>query len=106
MIFLFLLPLYLAAVIYMLVRFFHWLKHCHHRLAWKRVKIPFTVVYIAMAFSPILAFFLPKSSFAVIVRRLSTYWIGVLMYSAIAVGVFEILRNIAKHTKLKNTRLF
>ena len=106
MIFLFLLPLYLAAVIYMLVRFFHWLKHCHHRLAWKRVKIPFTVVYIAMAFSPILAFFLPKSSFAVIVRRLSTYWIGVLMYSAIAVGVFEILRIIAKHTKLKNTRLF
>ena len=29
MIFLFLLPLYLAVVIYMLVRFFHWLKHCY-----------------------------------------------------------------------------
>ena len=106
MIFLFLFPLYLAAVIYMLVRFFHWLKHCNHRLAWKRVKIPFTVVYIAMALSPFLAFFLPKSDFAVIVRRISTYWTGVLIYSAIAVVVFEILRIIAKHTKLKNTKLF
>ncbi len=106
MIFLFLFPLYLAAVIYMLVRFFHWLKHCNHRLAWKRVKIPFTVVYIALALSPILAFFLPKSDFAVIVRRVSTYWLGVLIYSAIAVGVFELLRIIAKHTKLKNTKLF
>ena len=106
MIFLFLLPLYLAAVIYMLVRFFHWLRHCNHRLAWKRVKIPFTVVYIAASLSPMLAFFLPKSSFAVIVRRVSTYWMGVMMYSAIAVGIFEILRIIAKHTKLKNTKLF
>ena len=106
MIFLFLLPPYLAAVIYMLVRFFHWLKNCHHRLAWKRVKIPFTVVYIAFALSPLLAFFLPKSPFAVVVRRASTYWIGVLMYSAMAVAVFEILRIIAKHTKLRNTKLF
>lgn len=106
MIFLFLLPPYLAVVIYMLVRFFHWLKNCHHRLAWKRVKIPFTVVYILLALSPIVAFFLPKSSFAVIVRRVSTYWMGVLLYSAIAVGVLELLRLIAKHTKLRNTKLF
>ncbi len=106
MIFLFLLPLYLAAVIYMLVRFFHWLKHCNHRFNWKRFKIPFTVVYISVSLSPLLAFFLPKSAFAVIVRRISTYWMGVLMYSAIAVGIFEILRIIAKHTKLKNTKLF
>ncbi len=106
MIFLFLLPMYLAAVVYLLVRFFHWLKNCNHRFNWKRFKIPFTVVYIVLALSPLLAFFLPKSSFAVIVRRVSTYWIGVLMYSAIAVGVFELLRIIAKHTKLKNTKLF
>lgn len=106
MIFLFLLPPYMAAVIYMLVRFFHWLKNCNRRFNWKRFKIPFTVVYIALALSPLLAFFLPKSTFAVHVRRVSTYWIGVLMYSAIAVGVFEILRIIAKHTKLKNTKLF
>lgn len=106
MIFLFLLPPYLAVVIYMLVRFFHWLKNCNHRFNWKRFKIPFTVAYIAVALSPLLAFVLPKSAFAVVVRRISTYWMGVLMYSAIAVAVFEILRLIAKHTKLKNTKLF
>lgn len=106
MIFLFLLPLYLLIIIYMLIRFFNWLKNCNRRFNWKRFKIPFTVVYIALALSPLLAFLLPKSAFAVIVRRVSTYWMGMLLYSAIAIGIFEILRLIAKHTKLKNTRLF
>ena len=106
MIFLFLLPPYLAVTIYLLIRFFHWLKNCNHRLAWKRFKIPFTVVYIALALSPLLAFVLPKSLFAIVVRRISTYWMGVLLYSVIAVGVFEVLHLIAKHTKLKNTKLF
>ena len=106
MIFLFLLPPYLAVTIYLLIRFFHWLKNCNHRLAWKRFKIPFTVVYIALALSPLLAFVLPRNLFSIVVRRISTYWMGVLLYSVIAVGVFEVLHLIAKHTKLKNTKLF
>lgn len=102
----FLLPPYLAVVIYLLIRFLYWLKHCNHRFDWKRFKIPFTVLYIATALSPLLAFVLPKSLFAVIVRRVSTYWIGVLIYSMMGVVLFEILRFIAKRTKLKNTKLF
>lgn len=106
MIFLFLLPFYIAVAGYMLLRFFYWLKHFNHRLNWKRFKIPFAVVYLALALSPLLAFILPKSAFAIWVRRISTYWQGIMLYSLMFIALFDVLRLIAKHTKLKNTFLF
>lgn len=106
MIFLFLLPFYLGVSSYMMFRFFYWMKHCNHRFNWLRFKVPFAVLYLFMALSPIIAFLLPKSAFAIIIRRISTYWIGIMLYSLLYVVLFDLLRLIAKHTKLKNTLLF
>lgn len=106
MIFLFLLPFYLGVSSYMMFRFFYWMKHCNHRFNWLRFKVPFAVLYLFMAFSPVIAFLLPKSAFAIIIRRISTYWIGIMLYSLLYVVLFDLLRLIAKHTKLKNTLLF
>lgn len=106
MIFLFLLPFYLGVSSYMMFRFFYWMKHCNHRFNWLRFKVPFAVVYLFMALSPVIAFLLPKSAVAIVIRRLSTYWIGITLYSLLYVVLFDLLRLIAKHTKLKNTLLF
>lgn len=106
MIFLFLLPFYLGVSSYMMFRFFYWMKHCNHRFNWLRFKVPFAVVYLFMALSPVIAFLLPKSAVAIVIRRISTYWIGIMLYSLLYVVLFDLLRLIAKHTKLKNTRLF
>lgn len=106
MIFLFLLPFYLGVSSYMMFRFFYWMKHCNHRFNWLRFKVPFAVVYLFMALSPVIAFLLPKSSVAIVIRRISTYWIGIMLYSLLYVVLFDLLRLIAKHTKLKNTLLF
>ena len=106
MIFLFLLPFYLGVSSYMMFRFFYWMKHCNHRFNWLRFKVPFAVVYLFMALSPVIAFLLPKSAVAIVIRRMSTYWIGILLYSLLYVVLFDLLRLIAKHTKLKNTLLF
>lgn len=106
MIFLFLLPFYLGVSSYMMFRFFYWMKHCNHRFNWLRFKVPFAVVYLFMALSPVIAFLLPKSAVAIVIRRLSTYWIGIMLYSLLYVVLFDLLRLIAKHTKLKNTLLF
>ena len=106
MIFLFLLPFYLGVSSYMMFRFFYWMKHCNHRFNWLRFKVPFAVVYIFMALSPVIAFLLPKSAVAIVIRRISTYWIGIMLYSLLYVVLFDLLRLIAKHTKLKNTLLF
>lgn len=106
MIFLFLLPFYLGVSSYMMFRFFYWMKHCNHRFNWLRFKVPFAVVYLFMALSPVIAFLLPKSVVAIVIRRISTYWIGIMLYSLLYVVLFDLLRLIAKHTKLKNTLLF
>lgn len=106
MIFLFLLPFYLGVSSYMMFRFFYWTKHCNHRFNWLRFKVPFAVVYLFMALSPVIAFLLPKSAVAIVIRRISTYWIGIMLYSLLYVVLFDLLRLIAKHTKLKNTLLF
>lgn len=106
MIFLFLLPFYLGVSSYMMFRFFYWMKHCNHRFYWLRFKVPFAVVYLFMALSPVIAFLLPKSAVAIVIRRISTYWIGIMLYSLLYVVLFDLLRLIAKHTKLKNTLLF
>ena len=106
MIFLFLLPFYLGVSSYMMFRFFYWMKHCNHRFNWLRFKVPFAVVYLFMALSPVIAFLLPKSAVAIVIRRISTYWIGIMLYSLLYVVLFDLLRLITKHTKLKNTLLF
>lgn len=106
MIFLFLLPFYLGVSSYMMFRFFYWMKHCNHRFNWLRFKVPFAVVYLFMALSPVIAFLLPKSAVAIVIRRISTYWIGIMLYSLLYVVLFDLLRLIAKHTKLKNTLIF
>lgn len=106
MIFLFLLPFYLGVSSYMMFRFFYWMKHCNHRFNWLRFKVPFAVVYLFMALLPVIAFLLPKSAVAIVIRRISTYWIGIMLYSLLYVVLFDLLRLIAKHTKLKNTLLF
>lgn len=106
MIFLFLLPFYLGVSAYMMFRFFYWMKHCNHRLNWLRFKVPFAIIYLFMALSPVTAFLLPKSAVAIVIRRISTYWIGIMLYSLLYVVLFDLLRLIAKHTKLKNTLLF
>lgn len=106
MIFLFLLPFYLGVSSYTMFRFFYWMKHCNHRFNWLRFKVPFAVVYLFMALSPVIAFLLPKSAVAIVIRRISTYWIGIMLYSLLYVVLFDLLRLIAKHTKLKNTLLF
>lgn len=106
MIFLFLLPFYLGVSSYMMFRFFYWMKHCNHRFNWLRFKVPFAVVYLFMALSPVIAFLLPKSAVAIVIRRISTYWIGIMLYSLLYVVLFDLLRLIAKHTELKNTLLF
>lgn len=105
MIFLFLLPFYLGVSSYMMFRFFYWMKHCNHRFNWLRFKVPFAVVYLFMALSPVIAFLLPKSAVAIVIRRISILDRHYALL-ALVCGAFDLLRLIAKHTKLKNTLLF
>lgn len=106
MVFLFLVPLYIAVSLYMLLRIFHWTKHCNAILDKRRFMIPVGIVFFACALSPILAFILPKSAVAIIIRRLSTYWMGIMFYSLLFILLGDLLRLIIKSTPLRNHRIF
>lgn len=106
MLFLFLLPFYLTVGFYLLIRVFHWTSSFAKPLNAKRFKIPVGIVFNICFISPIFASLLPKNSFTIWVRRLSTYWLGVMLYMIMAVAVIDIIRFIIKHTKLKNSFLF
>lgn len=106
LIFLFLLPLYLAGVIYMLLRFFYWVKNCHHVFNWMPFKIPVAIWFSASSLTPLIVLLLPKNAVTIVIRRYSTYWIGILLYLLMFIALFDLIRLIARHTKLKNTMLF
>ncbi len=106
MIFLFLLPMYLAAVVYMILRFLYWVKNCHHVFDWKPFKYPLAVWFAVSSVTPLIAVVLPKNTVTIVIRRYSTYWIGILLYLLMFIALFDLIRLIAKHTKLKDTKLF
>lgn len=106
MIFLYLLPFYLAIGGYLLFRVFHWTFSFAKPLNAKRFKIPFGIVYSICLLSPLFATLLPKCLVTIWIRRLSTYWLGVMLYMLVAVLLIDIIRFILKHTRLKKSFLF
>lgn len=106
MIFLFLVPLYFAVNFYMLLRIFHWVKNCTAILDKRRFMLPVGILFFLCALSPILAFLLPKFTLSIYIRRFSTYWIGIMLYSLIFIAIGDLLRLIIKRTRLKNHRIF
>lgn len=106
MIFLLLLPGYLLVNLYISFRLMHWFRSLWKKLGGRIFSVSVTVLYFALALSPVLAFVLPRSGFAIAVRRISTYWMGILLYFLSALLIADLIRLIVSRTRLKNTRLF
>ena len=106
MIFLYLFPFYLAVGAYLLFRIFHWTLAFAKPLNVLWFKISFGVVFFFCLLSPIFANLLPKCKFTIFIRRLSTYWLGVMCFMVMALTIIDIVRLILKHTRLKDSVLF
>lgn len=105
MIFLFLVPLYFAANLYMLLRIFHWTKNCTAILDKRRFMIPVGIIFFLCALSPITAFLLPKFGLSILIRRFSTFWTGVMLYSLMFIVLGDLIRLIIKRTPLRKKRI-
>lgn len=106
MIFLLLLPGYVLVNYYITLRLRYWFKNLSPRLGGRASAVTITVIFFAMAMSPAAALLLPRSGFAIAVRRFSAYWMGILLYFLSALLIAELLRFIMLHTKLRDTGLF
>lgn len=89
-------PFYLPLCWYLWRRAIRWMGCCHHVFEHKAVQIGMFVVYVFLALSIVIAFFLPHSDFQRFLKLISNYWLGILLYIMLTVVVADLLRLILK----------
>ena len=101
MIAIYLAPLYLLVCAYILFRSIHWIRVLHAVFQNVWVCRGIGLVYLFVVFSILIAFMAPDSGFRRFMKLLSNYWLGVLVYAIMALGIDDGVRLIIKYP-LKN----
>lgn len=92
MIAVFIAPFYLGACLYILIRLLKSLGYCHNVFKSRGFRIPISIIYAFFAFSPLIAFFLPKATqIRRIVQLIGSYWFGVMMYTLLIVAISQLI---------------
>lgn len=88
MIALFLIPIYIAANIYIYAKFLKWTRACHGFCHTKTFRTLSMTVYGILALSPALAFLFDEGTkIQRILQVMSNFWVGVFLYIAMALAV-------------------
>lgn len=84
-------PVYIIANSYLLTRIHRWLGACSplFRKIWMRVGI--SLIYVCLAASILIASFLPPGPARRIVKLVSNYWLGILLYLLLAVLMADLI---------------
>lgn len=95
-----LMPIYALILIYITRRALQWIGACISPLKAKWFTIVFSVIIILLAASPVIAFFMPDIGVITrVIRRTSTYSLGVLLYTVMFLALADIVALILKKTK-------
>ena len=94
-------PFYLLVCIYILLRSLHWFQVLHTVFQNVWVCRGIGLVYLFVVFSILIAFMAPDSGFRRFMKLLSNYWLGVLVYAIMTLGIADGVRLIIKYP-LKN----
>ena len=101
MIAIYLAPAYLAVCAYILFRTIHLIQVLHSIFQNVWVCRGIGLIYFFVVFSILIAFMAPASGFRRFMKLLSNYWLGVLVYTIMTVGIADGLRLLIKYP-LKN----
>ena len=101
MVAIYLAPAYLAVCAYILFRTIHWIQVLHSIFQNVWVCRGIGLIYFLVVFSILIAFMEPASGFRRFMKLLSNYWLGVLVYTIMTVGIADGLRLLIKYP-LKN----
>ena len=94
MIAIYLAPFYLLLNAYFLFRILKWLETCHVHFKKKWIKVVLIMIYAFFVFSILTAFLLPQGTIRRIMKLISNYWLGVLMYLALTIMIADLIRLI------------
>lgn len=94
MIAIYLAPFYLLLNAYFLFRILKWLETCHVHFKKKWIKVVLIMIYAFFVFSILTAFLLPQGTIRRVMKLISNYWLGVLMYLALTIMIADLIRLI------------
>lgn len=94
MIAIYLAPLYLLLNVYLLFRILKWLETYHVYFKKKWIKAVLVMIYVFFAFSILIAFLIPQGRMRRVMKLISNYWLGVLMYLALTILIADLIRLI------------
>ena len=106
MVTLFLIPVYILFSAYLCKWLFRWLNSCHHWFQNKVTKIIIISAYIFVSSTVIISFLLPVSPVQRVLKQISNYWLGTLVYIFLVVLFADLGRIILKQMKwISNEKL-
>lgn len=84
-------PVYIIVNIYLLIRIHRWLEACNPPFRKMWVLVVISLVYIFLAVSILIAFFLPAGSARRMMKLISNYWLGILLYLILSVLAVDLI---------------
>ena len=97
---LFLSPIYIALNIYIFMRSIHWFRACHGVFHKRWFIVLFAIVYAFFALSLLTSFLMPAGHVRRILKVVSNYWLGTLLYILLFILVADIIKFVLWHVKL------
>ena len=105
MIAVYLIPAYVLVNVYFFWRIYGWLKVCSPRFQSRKALGISILIYVFLALSMLIAFFLPAGGLQRVMKLVSNYWLGILLYMGMTIACAEILRFLLFRSKKMRQRL-
>ena len=96
MIAIFLAPLYIIFCLYILRWGIRYMGACHHLFQRTWVRVAICIVYGFIALSLLTAFLMPTSGLQRLIKRISNYWLGTVLYILLTIAIVDVIRMILK----------
>lgn len=84
-------PVYMIANSYLLIRIHRWLDVCSPLFRKKWMRVGISLIYVCLAASILIAFFQPPGPARRIVKLVSNYWLGILLYLLFTVLMADLI---------------
>lgn len=97
-------PVYILFHIYIAYWLFSWMGACHKIFKRKGVRVLVLGIYSFLASCILTSFLLPASPLQRILKLISNYWLGTLLYIILTVVIADLLRRILLKLKFKYSR--
>lgn len=102
MIALFLAPVYILLILYILRWCLRWMGACTHHFKHKWFRVGFAVLYLFVSTTLLTSFLLPPSTLQRILKIISNLWLGTFLYILLVIIIVDLIRIILKHSKHVN----